>query len=182
MTCERGWSVRAARSGWRTRACFAPREACGKSESSQSLWQPWVQHLVRRQPVGAATAGGHGCCSPSCVELAGVRADTRAGRRARGRGLALAATGASARRLPVLERPGRAASARGAAIGRVSARAHRQVNLLGRPEARFRLLVHLPDCRMPDREEDEALLILLQDGLRGVGGVDLVGWHGCCCV
>ena len=82
----------------------------------------------------------------------------------------------------MLERPGRAASARGAAVGRVGARSHRQVNLLGSPEARLRLLVHLPDSRVPDREEDEALLVLLQDGLRGVGGVDLVGWHGSCCV
>lgn len=76
---------------------LAPREACGKSESGQSLLQPWVQQMVRRQPVGAATAGGHGCCSPCCVELAGVRADTRAGRRARGRGLALAAVAELAR-------------------------------------------------------------------------------------
>mgnify|MGYP001382173255 CR=1 FL=1 len=53
-----------------------------------------------------------------------------------------------------------------------------QVDLLGRPEAGLRLLVHLPHLRELDGEQHEALLVLLEHGLLHVGWVDLVGWHG----
>ena len=49
--------------------------------------------------------------------------------------------------------------------------AHRQIDLLCGPEAGLGLLIHLPDLRVLDREENEALLVALQNGLLSVNGV-----------
>lgn len=53
--------------------------------------------------------------------------------------------------------------------------AHREVDLLGRPEGRLRLLVHLPHLRMLDREEHEPLLVLHEERLLGVVRVHRLG-------
>ena len=76
-----------------------------------------------------------------------------------------------------------AQSGRGRARAGARAAQHREVNLLP-VQNEASASVHLPDQRVLDREKDKALLVLLEQRLRGVGGVDveLGGRHGCCCV
>ena len=44
-----------------------------------------------------------------------------------------------------------------------------EIHLLGGPEARDGLLVHVPDIGIVNRHQDEAILILAEDGLVIVG-------------
>ncbi|KAK8449102.1 hypothetical protein SEVIR_7G161450v4 [Setaria viridis] len=59
------------------------------------------------------------------------------------------------------------------------ARVGGEVHLLGSPEGRHRLLVELPDLRVPDREHGEAVRRLRQQGLLRVarGHERRRGWH-----
>ena len=86
MTCERGWSVRAARSGWRTRARLArlrsaklmARTKAAKvyGRCGRSIWCGGSQ-WVRRQPVGMAAVRPAALSLQECA-LTRALADARA--------------------------------------------------------------------------------------------------------